>query len=407
MPVGVSQIVEREVPPSIKLVGSILPDKSATVAAEVAGLIASFDAEEGQFLDPGDVICRIDDTVARLRLAEATATLEQLKARLAELENGARAEDLRRLEAAVAEEEALLEKAEFEQRRILDLYERGQSNDKEKIDAEMDYLAAKRRLAQARAQLEKAQNGARPEVIAAARSAVSAQQATVQRLQRDVEKTSIRAPFKGAITEKHTEVGEWINAGGDVCAMVAVETVRVRVDVPEHAIRYARANAPTTIEIEALRATRSASITRVIPLATQAARTFPIEIDLENTTHELLPGMFVRAYVPSGPLSKRLMTTKDAIVARGTSKQVFVIRPGQGDGSSIAMPVSVKTGLELQGLIEIQGQGLSAGDRVVSRANERLYGPQPVIPQQIAEAPTTQAAARSDANKNPRTLQTN
>lgn len=382
-PVVAAPAVERDIPPSIQLVGSIHADRTATIAAEVSGIIAGFEADEGQFVEPGAVLCQIDDSVARLRLREAEAALAGLRSHLEELENGERQEDIARLKAAVAEAEAQKEKWQFERKRIADLFAAGQSSDKEKHDAEMDYQAAVQRLAQATAAYERARNGTRPEALARARQEVVAQEAAVALLQRDLEKTAIRAPFAGAIVQKLTEVGEWMEAGGAVCTIVAIDTVRVRVDVPENAVPYAKAGRPVTIEIDALRRTMNGTITRVIPLAAPAARTFPVEIDLENEQHDLLPGMFVRASVPAGPVGKRVMVSKDAIVPQGTSKQIYVVRASE-DGSSMAIPMTITTGLELDKFVEVRGANLQAGDLVVTRANERLRGPTPVVPE-VAE----------------------
>lgn len=401
MQVAVSAVVEREVPPALRLVGTIRADMTAVVAAEVSGLIVGFEAEEGQFLKAGQVICRLDPTVARLRLEEAQATLAGLREHLAELESGERPEEIRRLEALVAQAEAVLAKQEFERNRVTGLFERGQSSDKEKHDVEMDYQAAAASLAQARAQLDRARNGERPEVIARARQAVAAQAATVARLQRDLDKTEIRAPFAGAVVAKRTEIGEWIGEGGAVCDLLAMDTVRIRADVPERAIVFATVDAPATVEVEAIRTTQAATITRRIPLASPAARTFPVEIDVPNADHGLLPGMFVWVYVPAGPVAPRLMASKDAVVARGTSKQVFVVRPGPA-GGTMAVPLAVETGLEIAGEIELIAPELRAGDQVVTRGNERLFGPTPVVPAaptaatQPAGGPRAEAAAPTD-----------
>ena len=394
MPVVVAPVTERDVPASIRLVGTIFADKTATVASEVSGLVAEFTAQEGQFLKAGDVICRLDSEVARLRLAEAVADLERRRAELAEYEHGERPEELRRLEAAVSEAEALYEKAKFERDRVAGLYAQQQANPKEKNDADLEFIAAERRLAQARASLEKARTWPRAEQRAQVRYQVAAQEAVTRRFERDVQKSEIRAPFDGFVVSKKVEKGEWIDAGGAVCGMIAVETVKIRTDVPENAISFARAGAPASVEVEALSRSYAAKIARVIPQATAAARTFPVEIDLPNADHTLLPGMFVWAHVPAGPPGQRLMVTKDAIVSRGTSKQLFVIRPGP-QGAQMAVPTAVTTGLEVAGEVEVQAEGIRAGDLVVCRANERLFGPTSVIPQPLGASPTTQPSDRA------------
>jgi multidrug efflux pump subunit AcrA (membrane-fusion protein) len=378
-PVSVCPVEQRDVPPSIRLVGNVMADRNSVVAAEVGGVIVEYAAAEGQLLARGDVICRIDPAVAKMRHEEALATLELYKAKLQELENGTRPEELERLKASMEEAEALYKNWEIEKRRVDELYEIQQANVKEKRDADTEYVAAARRYTQAKARFEEARNGPRPEVIAQARQEMAAQKAVAERLERDHRKTEIRAPFEGFVVAKRTEVGEWIDAGGPVAELVAIGTVKIRVDVPESAIPFARPGQVATVESEALGKTFSTKIARVIPMAKLSGRSFPVEIDLDNPEHALLPGMFVWARVPSGPPGRRLMVSRDAIVPRGPTKQIFVIRPGEG-GASMAMPMNVTTGLEIDDLVEVDAPGVQPGDMVVCRANERLFGPSPVIP---------------------------
>lgn len=397
IPVVVSTVSERDVPATIRLVGTVMADKESIVASEVSGAIVSFDVQEGQFLKQDDPIARVNPEVARLRLAEAQARLQSLQARLQELENGTRPEELRRARAAVGEAQAIKEKWEYERARIKRLFEMNQTSDKQSNDTEKEYTAACRRLDQAGAELEIAQNGPRAEVIAQARFDVASQTAIVARLQRDFDKTTLRAPFDGFVVKKRTEVGEWIEAGGPVCEMVAIETVKVRVDVPESAIRFAKPGSSAGVSVVALDKSYQAVVSRVVPRASAAARTFPIEIDLPNADHALLPGMFVWARVASGPPGKRLMVTKDAIVSQGERKQIFVLRRGE-NGATMAIPVPVRTGVEVGDEVEILTKQVRAGDRVVCRANENLHGPTAVIPTpSAASQPDKPDAAAADS----------
>lgn len=391
-PVIVAEVVERDIPASIKLVGTIRAEREAVVAAEVAGLVVRSLADEGRFLKKGDVLCELDAESAKLQQQEAQARLGSLQSQLEELENGTRAETIRELAAQVEEAQAMFEKWEYERRRVAQLFERDQSSAKEKHDTEMEFIAAKQRLSQYKAAHEIAVDGPRAEEIAQARYNVAAQDAVVRRLTRDLEKTKVRAPFEGFVVAKRTEIGQWISAGGAVCEMVAIDTVKIRADVPESAVAFARAGEPATVIVAALNRTMSGVISRVIPRAAAAARTFPAEIDLANEDHTLLPGMFVWVHVPAGPSGARLMVPKDAIVSQGAVKQIFVIRPGQGEGK-MAIPTPVTTGLEFGGEIEIQAPGIQAGDLVVVRANERLFGPTPVAPTLMQSTTASQPAA--------------
>lgn len=394
--VAVSPVIAEEAPPSMRLVGTVIADRSTTVASEVGGIIAKFDVREGQLLEAGEVICQLESEPAQLRLAEAQAALAELQAKLAELKNGTRPELLKRWEATVAENKAMLDKWRFEQQRISALFESRQANPKEKHDTEMELLAAERRWNQSAAELEMARNGPRPEEILAAEQAVAAQSAKVRLLERERRKTSVTAPFNGYVIAKKTEIGAWLEVGGPVVDMIAIDVVRVRADVPEGATPFCSPGAPATVNIDALSQTRTGAITRVIPQATPAARTFPVEIELPNPDHRLLPGMFVWAHVPSGPSGQRLFVEKDAVVQDGLTKRVFVVRPGPND-SHMAMPMPVTTGLERGNRVSIESPGLAAGDLVVARANERLYGPTPVLPVPLEALHPPQPATASQA----------
>lgn len=393
--VTVAPIEERDLPAAIRLVGTVLAERSAVVAAEIGGSVETFDALEGRFVQRGEILCRIDPAPSQYALDEARGRLEALRAQLLELENGTRPEVLAELRAQMEEAAALLEKWEFERKRVDDLFTRNQASSKEKNDTDQEFLAAQRRLAQTSAAYEAAVNGPRKEVIARAQADVAAQEAVVRRLERDRHNADVRAPFDGFIVAKRTEVGEWIAAGGAVCEMVAINTVKVRADAPESAIPFARPGEPAGVRIEALGRVLEAPIARVIPRANASARTYPVEIDLPNAEHELLPGMFVWAYIPAGPSGVRLVVDKDALVTRGGVQQVFVVRPGD-NGATMAFPTPVTTGREWESSVEIRGEGLKAGDLVVIRGNERLYGPSPVLPRGgLASPPPSDAAAEA------------
>ncbi len=398
VPVAVEPAVERDVPPAIRLVGSVRAERSAVVAGEVPGVIVSFTAEEGQFLHAGEPIAALDAEPPRLRRDEALGSLEGLRQKLVELETGEREEELRRLAAYVDELSAVLSKWEGERKRVLDLYALGQGNEKERRDTEMEYLAGQRRLAQAQAALDKAKNGPRKEELARARQDVVAQEARVRLLERELEKSQIRAPFDGFVTAKRTEIGEWLAEGGPVVEMVAIEIVRIRADVPESAVAYCTVGAPVSVFVEALNRNITATVSRVIPRASPTGQTFPIEADVPNADHTLLPGMFVWMTAPSGAPGKRIMVNKDAIVTRGGLKQIFVVRAGDG-GAQMALPLTVSTGLELGSEIEVSGADLRAGEPVVCRANERLYAPTEVIPRPLSTADAPSRGADAPAPK--------
>ncbi|HDN79438.1 MAG TPA: HlyD family efflux transporter periplasmic adaptor subunit [Chloroflexi bacterium] len=76
------------------------------VASELGGLVVEVLADEGDDVEEGQVLVRLDDTVARSQLMEAEAALRAAQAELAKLEKGARAEEIEAARAALAQAKA-------------------------------------------------------------------------------------------------------------------------------------------------------------------------------------------------------------------------------------------------------------------------------------------------------------
>lgn len=337
--VEVAPVVLEQTAPTMRLVGTVRPRLRSVLAAEVAGMVVEMPVDEGDAVKQGQILCRLRDNQLRFRHAGASAQRAELAAALA---------------AALAART----KAKFEVDRLSRLYAEGRGTEKEQQDAQADFDAADARVEQAR-------------------QAVAAQEAAVEALADDLERTTIRAPFDGRIVSKRTEIGSWVMQGGAVFEMLDLGVARVRISVPESIIRYCGVGAPVGVTVEALGKSLTGAVARVIPDGDEKARTFPIEVDIPNPQTELKAGMFVRAATPSGPRAERLVVPKDAIVLRGPVSMVFVVR--EAEQGHMAMPLPVEVVAEIEDRAAIQTQGLRAGEMVVVRGNEYLFSPTPVV----------------------------
>ena len=88
-PPAVVQVVTAEartLPRTLSAVGSLESSKTAAVAAEIAGTVVALDVPEGQRVEAGRVLARLDDSAARAALRVAAARLENARDRLARQE---------------------------------------------------------------------------------------------------------------------------------------------------------------------------------------------------------------------------------------------------------------------------------------------------------------------------------
>lgn len=337
--VEVEPVVEREVAPTIRLVGTFYPQRRATVAADVDGLVIEYPIDLGTKLKRGDPICRVREVTRRLAVDEITSRINGLKGDLAVRQADAR-------------------KTAFELERIKRLSQLGRSAEKEQIDSEANHAASQARVRQAEAMIAEAE-------------------AALEIAEDNLARTVMTAPFDGAVTKKLTELGQWVDVGGAVAELVDLSVIRARINVPESAISFCNIGDDVLVSVDALGRDFKGAVSRIVPDADPQANTFPVEIDIENADGLCRAGMFIRAMVPAGPKAKRMLVRKDAVITRGPTSMVYVARKAEKGYMAEVAPVTIVA--EVMESVAVESPALRPGDLAIVRGNESLRGPGPVI----------------------------
>jgi len=361
--------VEQTLTTDIDAVGSVEPQLATTLSTEIAGLTLRFDLREGDFVQQGKtVVAQLKATELELALAEAEAELARAREQLRKLKRGLRPEEIDEKRAEVHEKKTWVEKYAKDLERAKSLQARDMISMAEYNLAESTYLSAKAQYERVLQALRVAELGSRQEDIAAAEADVQRLQAKVQRLREDVHKTAIRSPVSGFITQRYTEVGQWIERGGKVADIVDLRAVLVRVPIHERDISRIRPGDEAVVLLDAFpNRSFTGRVKHITPQADPASRTFPVKIEVPNTQDSALKaGMFARVTLRSGAPQPSVFVPKDAVVRRATGQVVFVVQEGR------ARQVPIKTGRAYEGLIEVMDSKLKPGDTVVVTGNELL-----------------------------------
>ena len=207
------------------------------VATKLAGRIASIAVDEGDFVQPGQLLAQMDTQVLDAQLAQARAQLKQA-------ENGEvtaasqitlRESEKLAAEAVVRQRQAELEAARKRHTRSAKLVERNAMAQQQLDDDLARLQSAEAALAAARAQVSSAAAG-----IAAAQSqaievqsASEAARAMVARLQADIDDSQLKAPRAGRVQYRVTQPGEVLGAGGKVLNLVDLTDVYMTFFLPE------------------------------------------------------------------------------------------------------------------------------------------------------------------------------
>jgi RND family efflux transporter MFP subunit len=319
-PVVVEPVTEETVDSTVELVGSARAWKNSRVAAEVSGKVTELKVDQGDRVEKGAILCRLD--------------ADELK------------HEIREAEAAVKEAQARLERADKEYKRLAALIDKQSVSERARDEAFYDYLAGVQEVERSRAALGL--------------------------LKERLRNKTVEAPFSGVVVERFTQVGEWLSPGSVVVELFLTDPVKVVVPVPEKVVHLLSVGDSVPLTFDALdKESYRGKIHAVIPKGNEATRTFPVHIRLENPESRVRPGMLARAHFSLGDPKKVLLVPKDAIVLSGAIRSVVKVVDGK------AVPVTVRMGLEHRGKVEVEGD-LKPGDAVVVMGNERLFPGQPV-----------------------------
>ena len=218
--------------------GTLRASQTATLAFRVGGPLVNVEVAPGTQVAAGDLMMRIDPRDYENAVASAQAQLDSALAKLAAMEVGARAEDIRALDAkrlaAVARQEYA--RAEFERnQRLLN----SNAVARAEFDASKASLtAAESDLKAAIEELQKARTGSRDEDITAMKADIRALESQLKIARDQLSDTDLRAPFPGIVTRQLVENHEQVAPGQTVVALHDIDMLEVDVSLPEKEILH-------------------------------------------------------------------------------------------------------------------------------------------------------------------------
>lgn len=207
--------------------------REVDMAFRVGGRISAIDVDEGDEVEPGQMLALIDPAPLDSRLAESDAMIAQARAQLAELMNGSRAQDIGQARARVDAAQVALRKAQQDVDRRQSLVEPGAIS----RDVWQATLAqrdqAKAQLSEAQQALSKLNQGARVEQIDAAKAQLKSAMAARGSLMVDRGDTALRAATAGTVVTRAQEPGAIVQPGQTVLTLSIDRPLRVRAYVAE------------------------------------------------------------------------------------------------------------------------------------------------------------------------------
>ena len=299
---------------TVRGIGTLRARETVEISPEMAGILRDTHFEEGQPVKRGDLLFTIDDSKLNRQLRERNAALEEAKARM--------------------------EKAEKTAERISKLYKR--------------HTVSEERWDQAVTEVE------------AARAEVSRLSAALELTRERFKDTRIRAPFRGVVSKRHVDPGDYVRRGEVMVTLYDTENMEAEVKIPERHMHRVQSEQKAELRIPAFpESVFSGRVRFVSPAVAEHTRDFLVKVSVENSERRLKPGTFAGVTLITAVRESRPAVPEEALVATREGYIVFVVENGK------ARRRTVRIGQREAGMVEIR-EGARVGDTVVRTGHMRL-----------------------------------
>ena len=292
------------------------------VSPEVGGRVMELAVDEGARVEVGTVIARLSTTDTELAIRRAQAERDQALAQFRLLQAGARPEEIRQASAQLESAQADVNAAESELHaaaadleRFEGLLKSNSGSRKQRDDAatRREVAAARTSAARERARaaaevLARVRAGARPQELAGARARVSAVEAQIAALDKNLSDAVLKSPVAGIVTSKLVDAGEVVSARSPVVVVSDLDRAWANVYVDEPVVPRLKLGQKVTLVTDAgqrLEGTISfispkAEFTpRNVQTADERSRlVYRIKVSTDNRDGILKTGMPVEAELP-------------------------------------------------------------------------------------------------------------
>ena len=320
-PENIAAVKAEEIRTGPAISGTLQPEEQATVRAEVGGEVLQTLAEQGERVNKGQLLVRIDESAVRDQVLSARSAVTTAQSSVAVAER------------QVGRNEALLKAGAIAER-----------------DVEItrnQLTAAEAQLADARARLANAQ--------------------------KQLDKTTVAAPFAGIVSARQVSAGDVVSPGAALYTIVNPATMRLEASVPADQLSAVRVGAPVDFTVNGYPTRRfTGRVTRINPVADPATRQVRIIASLPNQGGVLVGGLFAEGHVSSEMRTAPVVPTS-AVDERGLRPFVMRIKGGLVQKAEVTLGIRDAA----SETVEIRS-GLAPGDTILLGAARGISAGTPV-----------------------------
>jgi HlyD family secretion protein len=279
------------------------------ISFKVQGRIVDLPVEEGQSVEPGTLLARLDDADYRQKVRIDEANVHVRESNLALVLAGTREQEVKASEQTMLDAQADLQQKKIDYDRAQRLFGKDEVSAQDRDLAETARKRAEATFQAAQQRYNQAVEGSRKEDIAIARANVTEASATLGLSRVNLDYATLRAPSGGVITVRQAELGEVVVPGTPVVTLADLDHIWLRAYIAEPDLGRIRWGQEATVTTDTYpgkqyrgRISFISSTAEFTPKSVQTYKervtlVYRIKIDIDSPNHELKPGMPADAHI--------------------------------------------------------------------------------------------------------------
>jgi|KBSSwiStaDraftv2_1062776.scaffolds.fasta_scaffold34404_4 HlyD family secretion protein len=323
MTVEVASVKRGDMIESLTVVGNLIGAATVEAVPKVSGRLDEVSVRLGDRVRRGQTLAKVEDREIAEQVKQAQASFDVSA-------------------ATIRQREADLRLAQTNLDRSKNLFDRQLIPKQTYDDTDARYQAAAAQLDLAKAQYQQAQ-------------------ARLDELKINLQNTVIASPVSGFVGKRALDPGAWVTPNSSFISVVDIGVVRLVANVVERDLGRINSGMKADVLVDAYPGEHFVGrIAHIAPVLDPATRTAQIEVEIDNGSFRLKPGMYAKVSFVIEHKANVLVVPANAVIDSQGKKGVYV--PGEGD---VAKFQPVTLGMTDPAQVEITS-GVTEGMRVIS-----------------------------------------
>lgn len=188
---------------------------------------------------------------------------------------------------------------------------------------------------------------------------VKSNEADIENIKAQIEKTEIYAPFDGVIGLRNVSLGAYITPAATIASLQKIDPLRLDFTISEKYAAVINPGNPVKFTVDGFSSPFMAKVFAVEPHIDETTRTIKIRALVQNADSKLLPGAFADIDLQLKNIDSALMVPTQCIIAEERANKIAIVKNGAAQFNI------VQTGIRNDSMIQITN-GAQAGDTVVT-----------------------------------------